>query len=276
MQLNHVGWARPHRNKMAPVRKTLQQYTVLRGRLTSRLSELREKDPRRKPRHSFILINASEEEEEMGTNEAMASQSALVTDILVEIIQTKLWFLNEVISSLESLVKEDPRQATPFELQLSRFEDWVETNQQLFELNARLYETQKSMFDIRKTQIERSTHGGSSQEQSSLVTQQSSCASNILQNISTVSTGQMTNYISERLHPRNNRMTFEATKIEEYVQECAQFQGGTLENPPVDSQGMFQYELCVHKDGWILIGRCVQPVKLGILKWVFLGVSFIK
>ncbi len=219
---------------MAPAKKTLHQYKALRERLTASLNELKEKEAKLKP-WQFV---ASIQEVAGGEDEVVniPHQSSLVTDILVEIIQLKLGFLNETINSLQPLVKDNPRQPTPFELQLSRFEDWVDTNQQLYELNARLYETQKHMLDNRRTQTDKAPSHLSSQEQS-LSTQHSQDVNHLLHTLVSASTSVISNYISERLHPRNNRMTFEATKIEEYVQECSQYHGGTLDNPRVDSQG---------------------------------------
>ena len=222
--------------KMAPVKKTLQQYKVLRERLTASLNELREKEARLKPRQSVAL---SEETVSIGDG----GQSGLVTDILVEIIQLKLGFLNETITALQSLVKENSRQPTPFELQVSRFEDWVDTNQQLYELNARLYDTQKNMLDIRRTQAV--CHVNSHDHEQSISAQYSLSVGHLLQTFKSASTGVMSNYVSERLHPKNNRMTFEATKIEEYIQECTQYNGGTLGDPQLDSQGN-PIGTCIH------------------------------
>ncbi len=222
--------------KMVSIKKTLQQYKGLHSRLTARLDELGNKKQRIKARQSVMVSHDNSFEYEGVVMRDMASQTEQVTDILVEIIQAKIGFINETIESLQALMKLHPRPSTPMELQLSRFEDWVDTNQQLFELNARLYETQKNMFDMRDTQTDHgsSTNRLNSQEQS--VIQNSVDTANILLNFERAPTG-FSAYISERLHPRNNRMTFEATKIEEYIHECSVYHGGTLENPPVDDQG---------------------------------------
>ena len=228
---------------MASLKKTLQQYKGLRSRLTARLDELETKKKRIKARQSVMVSNDNSFEYEGVVMRDMASQTEQVTDILVEIIQAKLGFINETIDSLQALMKQHPRPSTPTELQLSRFEDWVDTNQQLFELNARLYETQKNKFDMRETETDygSSTTRINSREQSAV--QNSVDAANILRNFERAPTG-VNAYISERLHPRYNRMTFEATKIEEYIHECSVYYGGTLEKPPVDDKGTCTYKYC--------------------------------
>lgn len=208
---------------MAPVKKTLQQYVIHRDRLDARLNELRQK-------HEVFTSSNT-------VGSPVPSQSALATEILIEIIEVKLGFLNETITSLESLKRENPSQTTPIELQLSRFDDWVDTNQQLYELNTRLYDTQKNMLEVRQTQNVTDTQVSQESRDTSLIVQNSVEPDNVLRTFKTASTGRMITYISERLRPRNNRLTFEAMKIDEYIRECTQYQGGTLEAPPTGTQG---------------------------------------
>lgn len=57
-----------------------------------------------------------------------------------------------MLERLLPLVKESPRQATPTELSFSRYEEWLESNQQLFEFNSQLYELEKAKFDLKRKQ----------------------------------------------------------------------------------------------------------------------------
>ena len=92
------------------------------------------------------------------------------TDIIINALQIKLAYVRDMLESLSPLVKENPRQATPAELSFSRYEEWLESNQQLFEFNSQLYELENVKFDLKRKQqrvlnvpgniaVERSTVG---------------------------------------------------------------------------------------------------------------------
>ena len=223
---------------MPPVRKTLQLYNARRDRLMVRLNELKEKRTKMKPRLSVTTSNTVRPTQEgidggESSSMEMASQSALATDVLVEILELKLGFINETISSLQALTKENQRQPTPVHLQVSRFDDWVDTNQQLYELNVRLYDIQKDMCDMKRSQQVVPAPASTQDSLFSLTAN----AGSMLRNFKSATSTIMNLYVSERLNPRSNRTTIEATKLEEYVQECVQFQRGSLDHPPIDPQG---------------------------------------
>ena len=77
---------------------------------------------------------------------------ATATDILINALQIKLNYVNEVLEGLSLLVRENPRQATPTELSFSRYEEWLESSQQLFEFNSQLYELERAKFELKKKQ----------------------------------------------------------------------------------------------------------------------------
>ena len=63
-------------------------------------------------------------------------------------------YVQEALKKLMALVRENRKIPTPPELMFSRYEDWVDSNQRLFELNSQLYDLEKLKFDIRQKQIQ--------------------------------------------------------------------------------------------------------------------------
>ena len=51
-----------------------------------------------------------------------------------------------------TLLREYPKSSTPQELSYTRYEEWLETNQRLFELNSQLYDLEKLKFEIKQKQ----------------------------------------------------------------------------------------------------------------------------
>ena len=74
--------------------------------------------------------------------------------------------MQEALHKLSTLMKDSPRGVAPPELGFSRYEEWLETNQRLFELNSQLYDLEKLKFEIRhkKKQARRSIAGGGARE----------------------------------------------------------------------------------------------------------------
>lgn len=84
----------------------------------------------------------------------MSSLASTVTNILVESIEIRLSYVMEAIQCLTTLYSSNPKQRTPANLMLSRYEEWVDTNQRLFELNSRLYDLEKVKFDLQRQESE--------------------------------------------------------------------------------------------------------------------------
>lgn len=206
------------------VRKTLKQYKLLQTDLDSRLDELQLK---REALHSTLPFSLTETiTEEFGLDEEGSDRQRLVemkrerlkaTEVLLHILQIKMDFITEMVHKLESFSQSNPHQTTPYELQLGRFYDWVETNQQIYELNTQLYEIEKSKWKIEKPhrQVIPIDHQGI------IATESISKALNEPFNNLDSSILAVSLYVTERLQPRDHRMTFEATKIEEFIAECS-------------------------------------------------------
>ncbi len=60
--------------------------------------------------------------------------------------------VTQSIQCLTTLYQENPKQRAPVHLMISRYEEWVETNQRLFELNSRLYDLEKVKFDLQRNE----------------------------------------------------------------------------------------------------------------------------
>ena len=87
------------------------------------------------------------------------SLASTVTNILIESVQIRLSYVTETITYLTNLYHENPKSRVPPELMLSRYEEWVRTNQRLFELNSRLYDLEKVKFDLQKQKREEEGEG---------------------------------------------------------------------------------------------------------------------
>ena len=74
--------------------------------------------------------------------------------------------MQEALSKLSTLVKDCPKGVVPPELGFPRYEEWLETNQRLFELNSQLYDLEKLKFEIRhkKRQARWRISGGGARE----------------------------------------------------------------------------------------------------------------
>ena len=82
----------------------------------------------------------------------VGSLVATATDILIKALKIKLSYVNEILERLSLLVSDNPRQTTPAELSFSRYEEWLESNQQLFEFNSQLYELERVKFEFKQKQ----------------------------------------------------------------------------------------------------------------------------
>lgn len=80
----------------------------------------------------------------------LSSLASTVTNILIESAELKLSYVTQSIQCLTTLYQENPKQRAPVHLMISRYEEWVETNQRLFELNSRLYDLEKVKFDLQR------------------------------------------------------------------------------------------------------------------------------
>lgn len=221
------------------VKKVLRQYRLLQEDLNGRLEEL---ELKREVLHSSLPPSFDESVTiEMRLEEDIDAQHQLqmikmkrerlkATEVLLSILQLKNTFIANMVSRLESFAQDNPQNhRTPFDLQLARFYDWVETNQQIYELNTQLYEIEKSKWNMEKPHRQ---HNALATPIDHSIDPLSVEFKQFDSSVTAVSL-----YVSERLQPRDCRMTFEATKIEEYIVECNLYQGGTLESPPKDSLG---------------------------------------
>ena len=84
----------------------------------------------------------------------VSSLASAVTNILIESMEIRLSYVMEAIQYLTTLYNDNPKQRTPAHLMLSRYEEWVDTNQRLFELNSRLYDLEKMKFDLQRQESE--------------------------------------------------------------------------------------------------------------------------
>ena len=82
----------------------------------------------------------------------MGSLVSTATDITTKALQIKLSYIHNKLEELAQLVTENPRQATPPELSFVRYEEWLETNQQLFEYNCQLFDLERVKFEVKKKQ----------------------------------------------------------------------------------------------------------------------------
>ena len=171
--------------------------------------------------------------------------TAAATDILIEILELKVDYLVDCIEKLEERARVDARSLAPMELRVARFEDWVETNQRLYQLNSKLYEIEKVKVTIeRKTNKSRRAQSPDQTVQTdsaSITTTASELAATSLVRVlsrytSTNVDRNLSLYMSNRLEPRGNRETLESKKIAEYIEECEKFPG-TMAEPPLDANG---------------------------------------
>ena len=220
------------------VKKTLIKYRQLERCLQERLEELELKQDALQsslPEEGANLhLDLEEDEGRFSPLLEIKKQRLKATGILIYILKLKLFFIEDVIAKLEPLNRTNPRTLAPFDLQVRRFHDWVETNQQLYELNTELYEVEKSKWKMEESYRQRRTRT-TPVDHSIIITTTS--VLQIKQSVAQLDSPNMSLYVGDRLQPRDNRMTFEATKIEEYIADCQQYQHGSLDIPPKDAQG---------------------------------------
>lgn len=236
---------------MAPltVKKSLQQFRSLQQKLTERLEELM----RKKDTLDLVLTTRSPTEPHpkktlelstcpIGTaakheNDRLTSAA---TDILIEILELKVNYVEECVQKLEEKARVDPRSLAPMELRVVRFEDWVETNQRLYQLNSKLYEIEKVKVNVERRESKfRRPVSLEQPDASTWTTVSEVAATSLLRIVSRYSSSMPKDlqlYVSNRLKPRGNRETLEASKIEEYIEECRSYPG-TMDEPPMDSNG---------------------------------------
>ena len=229
------------------VNKTLRQYQQLQSGLRRRLDQL----------EKTASTNQLSYQSDVTTSKEMHRQTQRTTQILGKILDAKLQFIDDMIGKLKVLKMENPRQQTPYECQVARFHDWVETNQELFVLDEGLYETQKVKFDMEQPHRHSQPHPQHSSlvpgiTSTSTVSPDMTLGSSVpqlqvaLNRFSSAMPTDMKLYITDRLQPRDSHMTFEATKVQEFIRECEDYHAlGTLEDPPRDSQGTY-IELCIY------------------------------
>lgn len=222
------------------VKKTLIKYRQLESCLRERLEELELKQDALQsslPEEDIIADLGLEEDESRNLRLLeLKTQRLKATGILISILEIKLSFVEDMIAKLEPLNQSRPREQTPSDLQVRRFHDWVDSNQQLYDLNTELYEIEKSKWNMKETQRQRPVLTSALtalSEHSILVT---TSVLQLKQSLE-MDTSNLSLYVADRLQPRDNRMTLEATKIEEYIVDCHQYQNGSLALPPKDAQG---------------------------------------
>ena len=175
--LECVHLACHHQQGQVSLKKNIQAYKAIETRLNTKLDQLREKktelagsafivvdDATPTPRPQVdrevreLHLNSptttppeiSRFEENRYHHNNQSSLAAAVTDILIESVEIRLNFIKEAIALLTQLYRENPKQRTPPEYQPSRYEEWVQTNQRLFELNSHLYDLEKVKFDLQR------------------------------------------------------------------------------------------------------------------------------
>ena len=119
-----------------------------------------EDGPRRIP--GYLSIQGGEEstviQERLGQGReyfhnddtALVSQA---TGILMESIKIRLSYIDEAIGQLTILFRENPKMKVPLELTMARYDEWVRTNQRLFELNSQLYDLEKRKFTTGRKKV---------------------------------------------------------------------------------------------------------------------------
>lgn len=100
--------------------------------------------PRTSTSISEVQINMIEGEYYHVDDTSLVSRA---TDILIESVKLRLSYVEEAMGRLAILHREHSKMKVPLELMISRYEEWVRTNQRLFELNSQLYDLEKLKFD---------------------------------------------------------------------------------------------------------------------------------
>ena len=140
------------------LKRNIQSFKSVAQKLQVKLEQLRRKREETKSR-AFVVLEENKQEERYleEQDQYQTDVSSLVvtaTDILIEILEMKLMYVQEALTKLSALAHENRKIATPPELSYSRYEEWVDSNQRLFELNSQLYDLEKLKFEIRQRQIQ--------------------------------------------------------------------------------------------------------------------------
>ena len=90
------------------------------------------------------------EESVMAHSSDVTSLVSTATNILIESMQLRLSYVQEVLNKLTLIQQENPKLPTPPELLFSRYEEWVQRNQRLIELNSQLYDLEKLKFELKE------------------------------------------------------------------------------------------------------------------------------
>ena len=105
------------------------------------------------------------EETTMAHSSDISSLVSTATNILIESMQLRVSYVQEALTKLTSIQQENPKLPTPPELVFSRFEEWVQTNQRLFELNVQLYDLEKLKFELKEKRLKVTTSPKERQEE---------------------------------------------------------------------------------------------------------------
>ena len=90
------------------------------------------------------------EESVLAHSSDVTSLVSAATNILIESMQLRLSYVQEVLNKLMSIQQENPKLPTPPELLFSRYEEWVQRNQRVIELNSQLYDLEKLKFELKE------------------------------------------------------------------------------------------------------------------------------
>ena len=90
------------------------------------------------------------EESVLAHSSDVTSLVSAATNILIESMQLRLSYVQEVLNKLTLIQQENPKFPTPPELLFSRYEEWVQRNQRLIELNSQLYDLEKLKFELKE------------------------------------------------------------------------------------------------------------------------------
>ena len=141
---------------MAPpsLKKSIQAYKTVAQRLETKLEQLRVKQDEVEGR-AFVVLDENTDQQNLEESPEsyptdVSSLLSTATNILIETTQLKLTFVQESLTKLRRIHQETPKHATPPELLFSRYEEWLATNQRLFELNSQLYDLEKLKFELRQ------------------------------------------------------------------------------------------------------------------------------
>ena len=90
------------------------------------------------------------EETVLAHSSDITSLVSTATNILIESMQLRLSYVQEVLNKLTSIWQENSKLPAPPELLFSRYEEWVQRNQRLIELNSQLYDLEKLKFELKE------------------------------------------------------------------------------------------------------------------------------